>query len=195
LTIGVIGAHPRLQRLPVPDGEADVAEHPAQVGRELLPAPGVGAVELHVHHRFPAALVTAQRFDAQQLAVLVAIDADDRVKQPMDRQLPLGNGVGHRIDQERHVVVDHADAHPAPAGLAADRLNGERQLAAAALLGDLGEELCRVALRVAGQSLRFSWKCVSGQRLANRLDQRGVKARMGRHWELCSGGCKVWAGL
>ena len=52
---------------------------------------------------------------------------------------------------------------------------------AAALGGDVSEEFGGSALGIARQSLRFSWKCVSGQRLADRLDHRWVEARVGRH--------------
>ena len=58
-----------------------------------------------------------------QLALVVALDADDRVKQPVDGQLARGDRIGDRIDEERHVVVDDADPHPPVAGFAADRLD------------------------------------------------------------------------
>jgi len=61
--LGRVGAHPTLQLFPVADREPDVAEHPAKVGGELLPAAGVGAVELQIHHRFAAILVAAQGLD------------------------------------------------------------------------------------------------------------------------------------
>ena len=55
------------------------------------------------------------------------VDADDRMKQAVDGQLARGDGIGDRIDQERHVVVDDADAHPAVAGLAADGFDRQRE--------------------------------------------------------------------
>ena len=84
------------------------------------------------------------------------LDADDRVKQAMDGQLPRGDGVGDRIDQERHVVVDDADAHPAIARFAAGRLDRQREFAAlAALGGDLGEEFGGLTLRLAATGPGF----------------------------------------
>ena len=82
-------------------------------------------------------------------AVFVAVDAHDRVKQAVDGQLARGDGVGDRIDQERHVVVDDADPHPAPAGLAAGRFNRELDFAALSPCRDGGEEVGRFALVLA----------------------------------------------
>ena len=71
------------------------------------------------------------------------------------------------FDQERHVVVDDADPHPAIAGLAAGRFDRQRKFAALARRGDLGEEFGGLALGFAAQSLGFAGKRVAGQRLAN----------------------------
>ena len=71
-----------------------------------------------------------------QLAVLVAIHAHHRVKQPVDGQLPRRDRIGDRIDQERHVVIDDADAHPPPSGFAAGRFDRNRDLAALPLRAD-----------------------------------------------------------
>ena len=73
----------------------------------------------------------------------------------MDGQLARGDRVGDRIDQERHVVVDDADPHPAVAGLAAGGFDRERELAALAVRGDLGEEFGGVALGLAAQAPGF----------------------------------------
>ena len=51
-----------------------------------------------------------------------------------------GDGVGDRIDQERHVVVDDADPHPPPARFAAGRFDRKRDFAACAGARDLGQE-------------------------------------------------------
>jgi len=103
------------------------------------------------------------------------------MEQPVDRQLPRGDGVRDRIDQERHVVVDDPDPHPAASGLAASGFDTQRKLALAALRCDIGKELGGVPLGFAREALRLTWKGIAGQRLANRLDQRRVQARMGRH--------------
>ena len=57
-----------------------------------------------------------------------------------------GDGVGDAVDQERHVVVDDAQPHPPPAGLAAGRFEADRDLALAPLGGDLGDEARRLFL-------------------------------------------------
>ena len=57
---GGVLSHPPLQRLPVAHGKADVAKNSPQIGRKLLPATRVGAVELEIHHRFAPLLVAAQ---------------------------------------------------------------------------------------------------------------------------------------
>ena len=62
-------AHPALERLPIAHREPDIAQHAPQVGRKLLAAARICAVELEIHHRFAAALVAAQGLDRSQLAV------------------------------------------------------------------------------------------------------------------------------
>ena len=56
----------------------------------------------------------------------------------MDDEVARGDRVGDGIDQERHVVVDDADAHPALADLAAEGFEADE--------GDAG----RAALRAGG---------------------------------------------
>ena len=92
-----------------------------------------------------------------------------------------GDRVGDRIHQERHVVVDDADAHPAMAGLAAGRLDRDLELARLAPRRDLGEELGRFALSFSRQAMGLAGQGVARQRLANGLDQRLRQARMGSH--------------
>ena len=102
-----------------------------------------------------------------QHALVVAVDADHRVEQPVDGQLARGDRIGDRIDQERHVVVDDADPHPPPAGLAAGRFDRERDFAALPPRRDRGEEVGRFALVLAGRSPGFAGQRVPRQRLAN----------------------------
>ena len=97
----------------------------------------------------------------------IAVDANDRMQQPMDGQLTRSDGIGDRIDQERHVVIDDADPHAPVAGLAADRLDFYCELALAPVGGDLGDEFGRVAFRFPAQSVGFTWQGVSSQRLPN----------------------------
>ena len=72
------------------------------------------------------------------------------MEQAVDGQLARRDRIGDGIDQERHVVVDDADAHPAIAGLAAGGFDRQRKLAALAAGGDLGEEFRGFALGLRG---------------------------------------------
>ena len=99
----------------------------------------------------------------------------------MDGQLPGGDRIGDRIHQERHVVVDDADAHAALARLAAGRFDGQCELAGFPLRGDLGEEFGGGPLGLAPKALGFAGKRVVGQRLTKRIDQRLGQAHVGRH--------------
>ena len=64
---------------------------------------GVGrlAVDLQQHHRFGGAVA-----DTGQFASLVTGEADHRVTQHMHAHAMLGQRHRHRVDQERHIVVD-----------------------------------------------------------------------------------------
>jgi len=178
---GGVAAHLVLQRVPVAHRQPDVVQHPAQIGRELLPAARVGAVELEVHHGLAPALVGADLRDIAEDAVLVARNAHHRVEQAIDPELVRGDRVGDGVDQERHVVVDDRHPHPALARLAAGRLDLQRQLAPLPLRRDLGEELRRLALRLPIEIVGFAGQCVLRQRLANRIDQRLGQAHVGSH--------------
>ena len=79
-----------------------------------------------------------KRLHREQLAVLVAIHADHRVKQAVDGQLPPRDGVGDRIDQEWHVVIDDGDPHSPPSGFAAGGFDRDRDFAALPLRADAG---------------------------------------------------------
>ena len=186
-------AHFQLQLMPVADRDPDIGEDRAQFGGKGLAAPGIGAVEFDVDHRFAAALVGAKRLDRGQHSVGAAFDADHRVKQAEDGQLVTGNRVGDRIDQERHVVVDDRDAHPAAAGFAAERLDGQRDLARSAPGTDLGEEFGGVLFRRLAEIVGFPGKRISGQCFANQLDQRRRQARVNGHEMLMLRGTRAMA--
>ncbi len=113
---------------PVLDDLADVAEHPAQVGLDLAQVVAVGlAVDLDVHPRLDgrvgrplgagglAAGAGVDVEDLQQLAGDVAADDQLGVDDDVDRAVLAGQLVGHRVDQERHVVGDDLD-HGVAAG-------------------------------------------------------------------------------
>ena len=116
-----------------------------------------------------------------QLAIAVALDADHGVEKAMDRELARGDRIRHRIDEEGHVVIDDADAHSSAPRFAPDRFYPKGEFVAAPPRRHFGEEFRGIALRIAREPLGFTWQCVSGQRLANGLNQRRVEARVGRH--------------
>ena len=102
---------------------------------------------------------------ACSVPLLVAIDADHRVKQAVNGQVAAGDRVGDRIDQERHVVVDDAEPHPAAAGLAAGRFEADRDFAVAALAGDFGDEARRFFLFLGAEAVEFAGQGIADQRL------------------------------
>ena len=86
---------------PVLDDPAHVAQHGedglfdiARIGRGL-------AVDFQMHHRLDRALA-----DRSELAAAVARNPDHRMPQHVHTHAAFGQRHRHRIDQERHVVVD-----------------------------------------------------------------------------------------
>ena len=79
---------------------------------------------------------------AQQAAIIC--DGDDGECGAWDldyyAQTARGNRAGDRIDQERHVVVDQRQPHPAAARLSAGRQELDRQIARLANRGHVGEK-------------------------------------------------------
>ena len=80
----------------------------------------------------------------------------------MDGELARRDGIGDRVDEEWHVVVDDPDPHPPIAGVAADRLDLQRKLTGPALGSDAGEEFRGLPLRVPAQSMGFTGQSVPG---------------------------------
>ena len=83
-----------------------------------------------------------------------------------------GDGVGDRIDQERHVVVDDRDPHAAAAGFAAGRFDVDRQFARLALGGDFGDEARRLGLLLGVEAVEFTGQRIAQQRLLQAVDRR-----------------------
>jgi hypothetical protein len=164
---GRVLAHLALELGPVADREPDIVQHALQVGGERLALAGVDAVELEVHHRFPPALVRAQWFDVVEHALTVAVHADDGMEQPVDRDLLPGNGIGDRIHQEWHIVIDDGDAHSAVARFAAGRLDRDLDFAWGSRSGHLGKEFSSLALGLTVEAMGFARQGMFSQRLAN----------------------------
>jgi hypothetical protein len=125
---------------PVGRRRSDVGEDAVELGDDLAPVAAAGAVDLEIHHRFPPLGVVAERLDRER-TWSVALDADHRVEQAVDDEAARGERVGDRIDQERHVVVDDADPHPAVAEHSAQRFEPDQGEAGRTARGAGGEEL------------------------------------------------------
>ncbi len=169
-------------RRPVGDGGANVGEHALQLANQFLPAAGIGPVELDVDDRFRLAF--AKLLD---LALFVAGDFDDRMEKPVDGEVVCGNRSGNAVDEERHVLVDGDQPHPAPAGFASCRFDPDRRCPGRADRRHGGNELRRLLLLLGLETLGFAGESIRGDRSTNEIDQRLRQARLGRHFGNCSG--------
>jgi len=88
-------------RTPVGDDPAHLGQHRQQRRLDVVDRVAGLAIDLHVHQRFG---IPAAHLD--QLARLVAGDRHHRMAQHVHADARLGQRHGHRIDQERHVVID-----------------------------------------------------------------------------------------
>jgi hypothetical protein len=117
---GVLGHH-RLHRAPVGHRSAHVGERGLERFVELAALARIGARGLDIDQRFArAAGLLARLAERGDRAGAVAGDGGDRVEQAIDREALRGDGRGDRIDQERHVVIDHRDPQAALAGVGFD---------------------------------------------------------------------------
>ena len=96
------------QGAPVLDREPHLGQHAAERGGKIVELGAVGlAVDLQIHHRFRPRALARFAGDFDQVAIDVAPHRQHRVGQQMHADLAAIELVGDRIDQERHVVVDH----------------------------------------------------------------------------------------
>jgi hypothetical protein len=105
----------------------------------------------------------AEREDRLQAVIVVALDADDRVKQAVDDEAAGGDRHRHRIDEEGHVVVDDSDAHPAVADLPADGFEADQRDARRAALGASSDEAGSLAPVLVSEILYFAWEGAFGE--------------------------------
>ncbi len=105
---GGVGADRALQRAPVVHGVADLGERAFELGHQAAPGARVGALHFDVDHRF--ALARADRFE---LARLVALHGDDGMDDAENDNVVGRDRARDRIDEERHVVIDDRQPHPA----------------------------------------------------------------------------------
>ena len=95
---------PRLHLSEVTDRAPDVAEHATETLREPLELIRLQMpLELEVHYRL--ARLRLDRFaDTGDAALVIALDADDRMEHEPDRMTLLGDLLRERIDEERRVL-------------------------------------------------------------------------------------------
>ena len=89
------------------------------------------------------------------------------MEQSVDGQLFGRDRIGNAIDQERHVVVDDADAHAAIARFPADGFDGQGKFARLAARSERGKELRGAAFGLSAQTLGFTRERVSRQRFSD----------------------------
>ncbi len=102
--------HPR----PIHAGDPHIAHAAFDVGVQCLQYRGIDdAIHLDVLKRFEAQFFPARGLSAflerLQIARRVAGHRKNRVRQKMQRKRALGDDQSDRIDEKRHVVVDHLD--------------------------------------------------------------------------------------
>ncbi len=124
LDLGDDLADARHHRPPVLHAEAHVGEHAADRLDDLvLPRLVLDALDVDVDEALAprGADRRAVAAEADQRAGLVALDREDRMQHEPHIDALLGELGHHRVEQERHVVVDHLDDRDGPDALRAHR--------------------------------------------------------------------------
>ncbi len=99
-----------LHRLPVADGEPHVGEHTGNVGGKFVQRRAANdAVDFDMNERLAASVRRTRRGDARERAVGGACHVDERMDDEMLREPVPVHFHRHRVDEERHVVVDDLD--------------------------------------------------------------------------------------
>ncbi len=178
--------------LPVLDGLADVGQYAQQVGGDLLQVGAVGLpVDLDVDPGLEVRVVrelTAGRGrqDLDQLAGEVAADDELRVDDDVDAAPAPGQLIGHRVDEEGHVVGDdlHDRVTAGPPVLLHGRgVDPHVRRALGAVLGepvvrDRGAE--HVDRVTAGEVFRGGVQVVALEEREHGLAVRGVRGALAR---------------
>jgi hypothetical protein len=94
------------------------------------------------------------------------------VEQLMDDQAARRDRAGDRVDQERHVVIDDADAHPAMAELGAERFQPDQRRAGGPAHCAGGDELGRLPAIFLGEAFELAGQRAAAQQMAEAVDQR-----------------------
>ena len=126
-----VGVHRVRHRAPGADRSAHMGERQVQRLGEGLPRLGVDTVRLDVDERFahrPLGIA-----NAEQLAVLVPADRQDRVGEEVDDEPGLAQAMADAVDEEGLVGIDDGEALAAPTPIAtqliAARIDEDRRFA------------------------------------------------------------------
>ena len=178
-----IGEHCGLQLRPVGNCGMNIAQYRCERSSEQTALAGVAALGLEIDHRF-AEYADAGRGAGvgrklAQAALGIAPHRDHRVDQPFDRQPLFGHRRRDRIDQERHVVVDHRQPQEPLPGAAADAFERNDWLAGLTLRHRGQREDGGIAKACGVHPLGLAGKQRIGKARGERLKHRFGSARDG----------------
>ncbi len=172
-------ARPRKHRLPVLHADAHLGEDLLERSDDLGARRRVRqALDVNVDEALACAFALACGFEANEVAGLVALDRNDRMDHERNVEIALVQFGGHRIEQERHVVIDDFEhRHAASSGIGREPHFGRSRIPLAkkrpGMIGHRGEVFGPVALQVLrrGQPEHLGNEFSRNSRLAQR--QRG----------------------
>jgi hypothetical protein len=104
--------------------------------------------------------------EGEQAAFRIPRGVNDRVEQAVDDDAILGDGGRNGIHQERHVVVDDGDAHPAVTDLPAQRFQAHQGHARGPAIGAGQDELGGFPRRCFIEAIQLARQGVGAQPLA-----------------------------
>ncbi len=147
LQLGDDGVDALAHRPPVLHRKPHLAEHRLQRLHDGFAQRLVfDRIDVNVDETFARAASGIRRAESGELAGRVALDAEDRMRDQPHGEMPLGQLTHHRVEQERHVVVDdldHRDRFAIAGGFERQRLEADLRRARLAL----AEEIPRRARR------------------------------------------------
>ena len=95
---------------PVTNCGADIRQDFKDLLAECFDDLGIGfTIDRKANERFAIRIVVVAIDDAGQITLVVAFDRDDRVNRDVYRLAMPDNCGRHRVDEKRHVVIDHLD--------------------------------------------------------------------------------------
>ena len=160
--------HGALQLRPVRHRRAHVRQHRGQIVDQRPPVAGIDPVHLDIDQRFGG----PRAADLGQRAGIVARHSHDGVDDPIDRDVARTDRGRDRIDQERHVVVDDRQPHPAPGVVGRDRLDRDSRRTRGADQSGRDDERGGGGDLRGAKSRQFARKRALGQPGGKRVRQR-----------------------